>query len=105
MSLRSGKLPFVRSEDEFLTIREEILASYLYQVHLYQWLEENGFGSADQQRSMMSAPIRVSKDVSCWPTQFLRTTMVTAYAVPHLGSCPHGKISCVPWHHGCQTAL
>ena len=24
---------------------EEILASYLYQVHLYQWLEENGFGS------------------------------------------------------------
>jgi hypothetical protein len=25
---------------------EEILASYLHQVHLYQWLEENGFGSA-----------------------------------------------------------
>jgi hypothetical protein len=25
---------------------EEILASYLYQVHPYQWLEENGFGSA-----------------------------------------------------------
>ena len=24
---------------------EEILASYLYQVHLYHWLEENGFGS------------------------------------------------------------
>ncbi len=23
---------------------EEILASYLYQVHLYHWLEENGFG-------------------------------------------------------------
>ncbi len=25
---------------------EEILASYLYQVHLYRWLEENGFGRA-----------------------------------------------------------
>lgn len=25
---------------------EEILASYLYQVNLYQWLEANGFGSA-----------------------------------------------------------
>jgi hypothetical protein len=23
----------------------QILASYLYQVHLYQWLEKNGFGS------------------------------------------------------------
>jgi ERCC4-type nuclease len=24
---------------------EELLASYLYQVHLYHWLEENGFGA------------------------------------------------------------
>ena len=42
MSLRSGKLPSLGSEDEFFyhTGRD-----YLYQVHLYQWLEENGFGS------------------------------------------------------------
>jgi ERCC4-type nuclease len=25
---------------------EEILASYLYQIHLYHWLDQNGFGSA-----------------------------------------------------------
>jgi hypothetical protein len=24
---------------------KKILASYLYHVHLYHWLEENGFGS------------------------------------------------------------
>jgi len=24
---------------------EELVASYLYQVHLYHWLEENGFGA------------------------------------------------------------
>ena len=38
------RVPFVCTETH--EMGEEILASYLYQVHLYQWLEENGFGSA-----------------------------------------------------------
>ena len=37
------RVPFVCTETH--EMGEEILASYLYQVHLYQWLEENGFGS------------------------------------------------------------
>ena len=44
-----AKLPFVCTETH--EMGEEILASYLYQVHLYQWLEENGFGSALGQAS------------------------------------------------------
>jgi hypothetical protein len=36
------RVPFVCTETH--EMGEEILASYLYQVHLYQWLEENGFG-------------------------------------------------------------
>ena len=38
------RVPFVCTETH--EMGEEILASYLYQVHLYQWLEENEFGSA-----------------------------------------------------------
>jgi hypothetical protein len=38
------RVPFICTETH--EMGEEILASYLYQVHLYQWLEENGFGSA-----------------------------------------------------------
>jgi ERCC4-type nuclease len=38
------RVPFVCTETH--EMGEEILASYLYQVHLYQWLEENGFGPA-----------------------------------------------------------
>ena len=38
------RVPFVCTETH--EMGEEILASYLYQVHLYQWLEKNGFGSA-----------------------------------------------------------
>ena len=36
-------VPFICAETH--EMGEEILASYLYQVHLYHWLEENGFGS------------------------------------------------------------
>ena len=36
------RVPFVCTETH--EMGEEILASYLYQVHLYQWLEKNGFG-------------------------------------------------------------
>ena len=36
-------VPFICTETH--EMGEEILASYLYQVHLYHWLEENGFGS------------------------------------------------------------
>ena len=41
-------LPFVTTENHELG--EEIVASYLYQVHLYHWLESNGHGRylADQ---------------------------------------------------------
>jgi hypothetical protein len=37
------QVPFLCTEAHELG--EELLASYLYQVHLYHWLEENGFGS------------------------------------------------------------
>ena len=43
------RVPFVCTETH--EMGEEILASYLYQVHLYQWLEKNGFGSALGQAS------------------------------------------------------
>ena len=36
------QIPFLCSETHELG--EEILASYLYQVHLYHWLETNDFG-------------------------------------------------------------
>ena len=35
-------IPFVCAENEGLG--EELVASYLYQVHLYHWLETNGYG-------------------------------------------------------------
>jgi ERCC4-type nuclease len=36
------RVPFVTTENHELG--EEIVASYLYQVHLYQWLETNDYG-------------------------------------------------------------
>jgi ERCC4-type nuclease len=36
------QVPFVCSETHEL--REELVASYLYQVHLYHWLESNDYG-------------------------------------------------------------
>jgi hypothetical protein len=36
------RVPFVTTENHELG--EEIVASYLYQVHLYHWLETNGYG-------------------------------------------------------------
>jgi ERCC4-type nuclease len=36
------RVPFVTTENHELG--EEIVASYLYQVHLYEWLEANGSG-------------------------------------------------------------
>ena len=42
-ALAGLRVPFICTETH--EMGEEILASYLYQVHLYQWLEENGFGS------------------------------------------------------------
>ena len=38
------RVPFICTETH--EMGEEILASYLYQVHLHYWLERNGFGSA-----------------------------------------------------------
>jgi ERCC4-type nuclease len=38
------RVPFVCTETH--EMGEEILASYLYQLHLYHWLDQNGFGSA-----------------------------------------------------------
>ena len=38
------RVPFICTETH--EMGEEILASYLYQVHLYHWLDQNGFGSA-----------------------------------------------------------
>ncbi len=38
------QVPFICTESH--EMGEEVLASYLYQVHLYHWLEENGFGPA-----------------------------------------------------------
>jgi hypothetical protein len=35
-------LPFVTTETHELG--EEIVASYLYQIHLYDWLEKNDYG-------------------------------------------------------------
>jgi hypothetical protein len=35
-------VPFVTTDNHHLG--EEIVASYLYQVHLYAWLEKNGYG-------------------------------------------------------------
>lgn len=44
MAVLTGlQVPFLCTETHELG--EELLASYLYQVHLYHWLEENGFGS------------------------------------------------------------
>src|ERR1035441_8118283 len=37
------RVPFISTETH--EMGEEILASYLYQVHLHRWLEENGFGA------------------------------------------------------------
>jgi ERCC4-type nuclease len=36
------QIPFLCTESHELA--EEIIASYLYQVHLYHWLEANGYG-------------------------------------------------------------
>jgi len=36
------QIPFLYSETHELG--EEIVASYLYQIHLYHWLETNDFG-------------------------------------------------------------
>jgi hypothetical protein len=36
------RVPFVTTENHELG--EEIVASYLYQVHLYEWLEANDYG-------------------------------------------------------------
>jgi ERCC4-type nuclease len=36
------RVPFVTTENQELG--EEIVASYLYQVHLYEWLETNDYG-------------------------------------------------------------
>ena len=36
------RVPFLCTETHELG--EEMVASYLYQVHLYQWLEDNGYG-------------------------------------------------------------
>jgi hypothetical protein len=36
------QVPFLCSEGH--TLGEEMVASYLYQVHLYQWLETNDYG-------------------------------------------------------------
>lgn len=35
-------IPFVCTETQDLG--EEIIGSYLYQVHLYHWLQSNGYG-------------------------------------------------------------
>jgi ERCC4-type nuclease len=40
--LAGWSLPFVCAETHELG--EEIIASYLYQVHLYHWLDSNGYG-------------------------------------------------------------
>ena len=40
--LAGWNVPFVCTETHELG--EEIVASYLYQVHLYHWLESNGHG-------------------------------------------------------------
>jgi hypothetical protein len=42
IALLAGLLPFVTIENHELG--EEIVASYLYQVHLYHWLETNDYG-------------------------------------------------------------
>lgn len=43
LAIHTGlQIPFVCSETHELG--EEIVASYLYQVHLYHWLDQNGFG-------------------------------------------------------------
>ncbi|MBA3913615.1 MAG: hypothetical protein H0X25_07115 [Acidobacteriales bacterium] len=45
LAVQTGlQIPFVCSETNELG--EELVASYLYQVHLYHWLEQNGFGRA-----------------------------------------------------------
>jgi hypothetical protein len=35
-------VPFLCTETHEMA--EEVVASYLYQIHLYHWLESNGFG-------------------------------------------------------------
>jgi len=54
---------------------EEIFTSYLYQVDLYRWLEENGFGSCltDATYDVFSSKVEAA---NLCPTQFLRTTAV-----------------------------
>jgi hypothetical protein len=41
-TLAGWGVPFLCTETHELG--EEIVASYLYQVHLYNWLEANGYG-------------------------------------------------------------
>ena len=41
-SLAGLRVPFATTENHELG--EEIVASYLYQVHLYEWLDANGYG-------------------------------------------------------------
>jgi hypothetical protein len=38
------QIPFLCTETHELGA--EIVASYLYQIHLYHWLESNGYGRA-----------------------------------------------------------
>lgn len=44
------QVPFLCSETHELG--EELVASYLYQVHLYHWLETNGFGRSLSDRDL-----------------------------------------------------
>lgn len=41
-TLAGLSVPFVTTETHELV--EELVASYLYRVHLYEWLEANGYG-------------------------------------------------------------
>jgi hypothetical protein len=51
---------------------EEITASYLQQVHLYQWLKTNGYGSFHRQRPLMEGNFGKLQD-DAQRSEFLRS--------------------------------
>ena len=77
------QVPFVCSETHELG--EELVGSYLYQVHLYHWTESNDYGQllADNDPLLSGWPRIVT--FRRW-IQFLRSTGVLSQLQNHLHS-------------------
>lgn len=69
-ALAGTGVPFLCTETHDLA--EEVVASYLYQIHLYHWLEANDHGRFLTDNDLRGYQEKKLTDL-CW-TRFLRTT-------------------------------